>query len=706
MKKRLLIFIPAMIAVVAFIFVYRYYNKEDRTTTMTVSEKRWVEDNADKEFDFEIVNDYPLYGLNGTGVIFDFIADFEKNVGIEFNKISYLKTQEPSGSSYRIRILGNDEKLTDKDLFLFNDNYVVVGTTHERINHIKDMKNIKFGLLTEDEEELEFYLKGGTNLSYTIYEDITKLYEALDNEDVDMIVVPNIMYLDYTIQKDKYYINYYLTEVQKQIVLTLSDSDKEAGAVKADYDVEFTYDGQTYKPTDFLVSGNAILTKYYNKWKQLNYVKEYNNEYLNYYLENNKLDAKTKASLISKNYVYGYVENPPYEKTVNGKVAGIAGEYINRISRLTDINFKYKKYSSVRALEKAVEKGEVDIYFDYYNYSYDKYLPTISTFVEDYVVLGRQKDNHIVNSFESLKGQKIVMLSNDSLYSYFKSNSRANIKTYDTLDELVKNAGSRMIVVDHEIYSYYQNTTFKKLKLLYKDNMMNDYKFMVKDNNEAFYDLFNYIINTNSYYNYRNSGIENLSASILEDSTLEQIYSVVLIIIFAPVIIIGLISLIMKRKKKKKQVKITDRHKYTDMLTSLKNRNYLNTKMQEWEDCEIFPQTIVMVDLNNVKYVNDNYGHEEGDQLIIKAAGILVNTQLENSEIIRTDGNEFLVYLVGYSERQISTYAKKLAKEMKNLPHEFGAAIGFSMITDEIKTLDDAINEATLEMITNKEDYK
>ena len=49
---------------------------------------------------------------------------------------------------------------------------------------------------------------------------------------------------------------------------------------------------------------------------------------------------------------------------------------------------------------------------------------------------------------------------------------------------------------------------------------------------------------------------------------------------------------------------------------------------------------------------------------------------------------------------------KKLSKEFKNLPHEFGAAVGFSMIQDEIKSLDDAINEATLEMITNKEDYK
>ncbi len=679
MKKKLLISIPIIIAIVAFVVVYKFYNKEDKTTTLTITEKKWVEEHSDQEFDFEVINDYPLFGLNGTGVIFDFIDDFEKNIGIEFNKISYLKSQDSTSTSYRIRILNDGDKLSEKDLLFFNDNYVAIGKEHQRINHIKDMKNIKFGLFEEDEQEIIYYLKSGTNLSYSTYDDITKLYEALDNDEVNMIIVPSIMYLNYTIEKDKYYTNYYFTEIKKQIVLTLSDGDKEL---------------------------NNIVTKYYNKWKQTKYVKEYNKEYLNYYLENNKLDAKTKAKLISKNYVYGYIENEPYEKKVNGKVAGITGEYINRLSRLTDINFKYKKYNSLKELEKAIDKGEIDIYFDYYNYSNDNYLATVSTFVEDYVALGRQKDNHIVTSFESLKGQDIVMLDNDSLYNYFKNNSRANIKTYSNLDDLVKNAKNRILIVDREIYSYFQNNKFKKLKLLYQDNMMNDYKFMVKNNNEAFFDLFNYIINTNSYYNYRNSGIENLRLSLIKDSTLEQIYTLVLIIIFTPLIIIGLFYLYLKSKKKKKQIKITNRHKYTDMLTSLKNRNYLNMKMQEWEDCQVFPQSIVIVDLNNIKYVNDNYGHEEGDQLIIKAAGVLVNTQLENSEIIRTDGNEFLIYLVGYSERQISTYTKKLSKEMKNLPHEFGAAVGYSMITDEIKTLDDAINEATLEMITNKEEYK
>ena len=679
MKKKLLIIVPIIIAVLAFVFVYRYYNGEDETTTLTVREKQWVQENADQTYVFEVVNDYPLYGLNGEGVIFNFLDDFEKNVGLEFNRIPYLKDSSPSGNSFRIRILDDDVELGEKDLPLFNDTYVAIGKTYQRINSIKDIRNTTFGVFEDDSEDISYYLKSGTNLSYTTYDSIEDLYNALDNDEVDMIIVPNIMYLNYTIEKDKYSINYFFTEMQKQIVLTLSDDNDKL---------------------------NEIVTKYYNKWRQTEYVAEYNEAYLNYYLNANELDAKTKAELISKNYTYGYVENPPYEQMVNGKVAGIAGEYVDRVARLSGINFRYREYDTIEDLEKAIDKGEVDLYFDYYNYNNDRYQSTLSTFIERYVVLGREEDNHIVTSFESMKDEQIAMLGNDSLYNYFSNNARAKIKTYDNIEDLVKDSGNRLIVVDKEIYTHYQNDEFRNLKLLYTDTMMNDYKFMVKNNNDAFYDLFNYIINTNSYYNYRNSGITNLNASILEGSTFEQVYTIVLTIIFVPLIIALIIYLIIKKKKQIKKVKASDRHKYTDMLTSLKNRNYLNAKMPEWEESKVFPQAIVMVDLNNVKYINDNYGHEEGDELIIKAAGILVNTQLENSDIIRTDGNEFLIYLVGYSERQVATYVKKLSKEMKNLPHEFGAAIGYSMITDEIKTLDDAINEATLEMITAKEEMK
>ena len=140
------------------------------------------------------------------------------------------------------------------------------------------------------------------------------------------------------------------------------------------------------------------------------------------------------------------------------------------------------------------------------------------------------------------------------------------------------------------------------------------------------------------------------------------------------------------------------------MLTSLKNRNYLNDNIEKWDLSEVYPQTIVVIDLNNVAYINDNYGHAEGDKVIGEAANILISTQMPNSDIIRTNGNEFLIYMVGYDEKQVVSYMRKLNKEFKGLSHGFGAAIGYSMINDAIKTVDDAINEATAMMKEVKEE--
>ena len=59
--------------------------------------------------------------------------------------------------------------------------------------------------------------------------------------------------------------------------------------------------------------------------------------------------------------------------------------------------------------------------------------------------------------------------------------------------------------------------------------------------------------------------------------------------------------------------------------------------------------------------------------------------------------------MVGYSEKEVISYTRKIYKELKELPYGFGASVGYSMITDDIKTIDDAINEATLEMRKAKE---
>ena len=62
-----------------------------------------------------------------------------------------------------------------------------------------------------------------------------------------------------------------------------------------------------------------------------------------------------------------------------------------------------------------------------------------------------------------------------------------------------------------------------------------------------------------------------------------------------------------------------------------------------------------------------------------------------------------MIYMVGYNEDQVVLYMRKLYKLMKDLPHEKGATLGYSMILNDIKLIEDAINDAVLDIKKNKE---
>ena len=674
-KKRFII-VPIVIAILLFIGLYVYFNKED-SYSFSSSERKWLSANKNRVENIEIISDYPIYG--NRGVFSKFIDSLKEATKLDFNIVPYYRSKTTNSNDFKFRVLKENTEITSNDIFLNEDVYVAIGKSEKKLDQISDFENLTLGVFTTDVGDISYYLKQGRTLTYKTYDNADNLFKALDSSDVDMVIVPNIMYLDYTISNSKYHINYIFTEITNKIVLSLSSSNTEL---------------------------NSIVKKYFNKWKEESFVETYNNILLDYYVEQNNINDKTRAEILSKIYVYGFVENYPYETLIKNKLVGISAEYINRISRLSGIEFEYKKFDTYSELKSAIDNNEVDIFFNPYEIDNDKYKKTVSTFIEKYAVLGKLSDSNVITSFESLKGHNISVLENGALYTYFKNNSKAKINKYENLKQLLKNSDDKLIVVDNEVYNYYRNSKFEDYELLYTDIMTNDYCFMISNEYEGFYNLFNYIINTNSYYNYRNSGLNSLNISILKQSSFEELYLILLAIILAPILVLMILFATLKRKKKVKAVRKEERKKYTDMLTSLKNRNYLNLNIKSWNKNPRYPQAIIIIDLNNVNYVNDNHGYEAGDQLIIKAASLLVNTQLEKSEVLRIDGNEFLIYLVGYSEQQVSTYTKKISKEMKNLPYGFGAAVGYSMIVDDIKTVEDAINEATLDMKANKEEYK
>ena len=683
LKKKWIIGVPIVIALLIFVGLYYYFYRED-SNSFTASDNKWIEEHLTTIIDFNIVNDYPLF--SESGIFRKFINDFSEDTGFEFNIIPYPKETTSTSTGYRFRLLNNQDPLGNNDLLLQDDVYVLFGKEAGRLNELYDIGAKTIGILSSDSDEVLYYLKSYNELKYKIYDDSETLFKEYEEGVTEMVIIPNIMYLNKTFKNPLYNIKFIFTNLNKKIVLTLSDDENNERM-------------------------NSIVKKYFNNWKEKKYINSYNKIMLDYILEKENVTDKESTEFLTKTYKYGFVENLPYESLEGKTFTGIAGAYVERMLRLTNVGediIEFVEYDSLDDLKKAIDAGEVDIYFNYYDYEDSKYTATISPFVEKYVVLGKTEDNFVVESFEAMKGKRATIIENNSIYNYFKDNTKAQLIPVSDVSELVKNSDEGLIVVDKEIYLYYKNNKFKNYEVLFESTITNDYNFMINNDetNKIFYNVFNYIIGTNSYFNYRNIGLNSLNSSILERSSFEELYIILLSIILIPLITITVLYFLFKKTKKVKTIKKEERRKYTDLLTSLKNRNYLNHNMKVWNESQKYPQAIIMIDLNNIKYVNDNYGHEQGDKLIVGAASILINTQLENSEIIRSDGNEFLIYLVGYSEQQISTYSKKLAKEFKSLPYGFGAALGYSMILDEIKTIDDAINEATIEMKKDKEDYK
>lgn len=99
---------------------------------------------------------------------------------------------------------------------------------------------------------------------------------------------------------------------------------------------------------------------------------------------------------------------------------------------------------------------------------------------------------------------------------------------------------------------------------------------------------------------------------------------------------------ISKRKRDEEKVRYLSRH---DPLTGLVNRQYFEEQLRNHDNEKYLPLTVVFADLNGLKLTNDIFGHEAGDLLLRKAAGILKKNSRKMDIIARTGGDEFILLL-------------------------------------------------------------
>lgn len=94
------------------------------------------------------------------------------------------------------------------------------------------------------------------------------------------------------------------------------------------------------------------------------------------------------------------------------------------------------------------------------------------------------------------------------------------------------------------------------------------------------------------------------------------------------------------------------RKAYTDSRTGLENRARWN-ELMNGETAFPEPYSILVIDLNGLKQVNDTLGHDAGDRMIYELAGLLRNTLPRSSVICRWGGDEFAVLLTGINREEL-----------------------------------------------------
>ena len=671
-KKSLIIIISVVIALI--VGTVYFLTKQDKNTSFTIFEKQWLDNNKSKVIDISILKDIPIINYNGSGLLFDFLGDLEDVTGLDFNPIA-SSSLEDIKTDYSFQVV--DQK-KDNDILVYSDNYALLTKNNVKYNKLSEITGLNIGVLESDLEKVSNIMDGNNN-TFRTYSSLDEMVSGIET-DVDAIIVPKIINFGLIISNDNLNISYNINEIKQDYVIRLGNDEKL----------------------------NEIITKYFNKWKELKYEDSFGKNFSANYFAFSNIDDKGKALFKSKRYTYGYVNNEPYDVSINDELYGINKSFLKSFSDLADIDITYKSYSNVEGLLDAFNAGNIDLFFN--NLSTSEYsVPNydlISNYDEQITVLALPTSKVTVSSVKSLIGYDVVTISNTKLANYLE-NAGISVKTYDSISLLLdKVKDDEIIVLDNEVYNYFSSSSLNKYKSIYTFNIDQQYAFKVLDNddNKIFSKFFSFYLSFIS-----NQELSNIGYSQLVSASSSKGF-VGILIVFIIVLLIGLSALLIYQRKQNPKVKVNvprdSKMKYIDVLTSLKNRNYLNDNIDAWDESMVYPQGIVIVDLNNIAYINDNYGHAEGDKVIKEAANILITSQISNTEIIRTNGNEFLIYMVGYDEKQIVSYIRKLNKDFKDLSHNFGAAIGYSIITDEIKTIDDAINEATLDMKNIKQEIK
>ena len=144
----------------------------------------------------------------------------------------------------------------------------------------------------------------------------------------------------------------------------------------------------------------------------------------------------------------------------------------------------------------------------------------------------------------------------------------------------------------------------------------------------------------------------------------------------------------------------------TDPLTGLYNRRYFIEQIElEFKRSKRYSRdlSLLMLDIDHLKLVNDNYGHQIGDIVLRKISSVIINLLRDSDLAFRYGGEEFMIILPETKSEDAINVAERMKQEIMNTQHNYSsinftvtASFGIVSIKDMIdkfETIDDIIKK-------------
>ena len=144
----------------------------------------------------------------------------------------------------------------------------------------------------------------------------------------------------------------------------------------------------------------------------------------------------------------------------------------------------------------------------------------------------------------------------------------------------------------------------------------------------------------------------------------------------------------------------------TDPLTGLYNRQYFDEVAQMMKgDISNFPITVLSGDCDNLKKINDKFGHHNGDRYIQMTADLIRSVVPDDSVIFRMGGDEFLTIIPHMGIRKANALIRQIEKNMKSFKTEkFSLKVSFGThtVSKPCESVDKCIIASDRAMYRNK----